>query len=99
MNAKPQAAQASIKQPVPHDAVERGESVFQADFLAFLVGAARIANWHFVDAPRRVAMLGNLGGNLWLKTETIRFKADVGQHLAAENLVARLHVREVEVRE
>src|SRR5262249_4532546 len=88
-----------IEQPVADDAEERLKSVFQTDLLALFVGAPRVADRDFVDPPGWVAMPGDLGGHLRLKAEAVRFELQVGQHLAAEDLVAGLHVREIEVGE
>src|SRR6266545_788338 len=89
----------SIEQPVAHDAVERLQRVFQADFLALFVRSARIAHRNLVNAPRGAALLGDLRGDLRLEAEAVRLELNALQHLAAENLVAGLHVRQVQVRE
>src|SRR5579859_1207211 len=89
----------SIKHPVPDDAVQRVERILQPDLLAFLVGPARVADRHLVDAPARVAVLGDLRGYLRFEPEAVGLEVQVGQHLAAKDLVAGLHIREVQVRE
>src|SRR5271165_2327205 len=82
----------SVTQPVADDAVQRAEGVLQADLLAFLVSAAGIADRYLVDAPRRRLALGDLGRDLRLEAEAVRLQVQLGQHLAAKDLVAGLHV-------
>src|SRR5262249_8932234 len=50
-----------LKEPVPDDAEESLNRVLEADLLTLLVRAARVTDRHLVDAPRRVALLGDLG--------------------------------------
>src|SRR5207253_1234111 len=87
-----------VEQPVAHDAEERLEGVLEADLLAFFVRAAGVGDGDFVDAPGR-PVFGDLRRELRLEPESIRLQLDALQHLAAKDLVAGLHVREVQVRE
>ena len=52
--------------PVADDAPKCLEGILQTDLLAFLVGAAGVADRHFVDPPRRLALAlpGDLRGHL-----------------------------------
>src|SRR4051794_28846909 len=84
--------EASIKIPEAQDAIQGVEGVLEADLLALLVGAARVADRDLVDAPRRLAAPRDLGGDLRLEAEAVRLEVDVRQHLAPEDLVAGLHV-------
>src|SRR2546426_11078735 len=59
-----------LAQPVAHDAEERLDGVFEADLLAFFVGAAGVADGNLIDAPARPAP-GDLGGELRLETEAV----------------------------
>src|SRR5262245_24979263 len=88
----------SIRQPVANDAPQRLKRVFQSDLLAVFISPARVADWNLVDAPFRPA-LGDLGGEFGLAAETVRAQRHSLEHLAAKNLVARLHIGEIEVRE
>src|SRR5262249_49408711 len=63
----------SVVVPVPHDAEKRLDRVFEGDLLAFLIGAAGVADGHLVDAPGWAA-LGDLGGDLRLETEAVRLQ-------------------------
>ena len=65
-----------IELPVAQDAVEGAEGVLQADLLAFLVGAAGVADGDLVDAPGRVPLLGDLGGDLRLEAEAVGLELD-----------------------
>ena len=78
------------------DRPERGEGVLQADLLPFLVGPAVVRDRHLVDA---VAAPRDLRGDLRLDPEPARFDRDRLDDLAAEHLVAGLHVGQVQVGE
>jgi hypothetical protein len=86
----------SAEQVVLHDAPECPNTVSPADLLAFEVRAPVIRNTHFIDATPH---LGNLGGDLRFKTETLLFDLKLLQDVATEDLVAGFHVSEVEVGE
>src|SRR5207249_11459502 len=74
----------------------RLDAVAPRDLLAIGVGAAAVADGHFVDsaAPAR-----DLGRELRLEAEAVGPEAQPVEHLPAEGLVAGLHIREVEVGE
>ena len=48
---------------------------------------------------RHFGRRSDLRGDLRLETEAVRAELDALQHLAAEDLVAGLHIREVKIRE
>ena len=78
------------------DAPEGADAVAPADLLALVVGAARVGDADLVD---RAAELRDLGRDLRLEAEAVLFDRDALEHLAAEDLVAGLHVGQVQVRE
>src|SRR5262245_60145655 len=84
-----------VEQPEAEDAPESAEGVLQTDLLAFLVGAAGVADRDLEDAPAPAA--GDPRRDLRLESEPGRLQANSLQHLAAEDLVARFHVGQVEV--
>jgi hypothetical protein len=71
-------------------------AVAPADLLALGVGAPAVGDADLVDPP---AAAGNLRGELRLDAEAVLLDGDAFDDVAAEALVARLHVREVEVGE
>src|SRR5581483_8847422 len=79
-----------------HDVPDRGHPVLPADLLALGVRAARVGNRHFEDSR---AGLRQAGRDLGLEAEPIRRQAERSRQIPADGLVARLHVREVEIRE
>ena len=78
------------------DAPHRPHAVAPADLLALGVGAAVVADAHLVDPA---AGPGHLGGDLGLEAEAVLLDVDRLDHLAAEGLVAGLHVGQVQVGE
>ncbi len=82
------------REGVPQNHPERLEGIFQADFLAFLVGAAVVADGGFVDLG---LTLGELDGNFGFESEAVRPDGDALQQRSAEGLVAGLHVGKVQV--
>jgi len=76
------------------DDPEGFERVFQADLLAFLVGAAVVADRDFVDSG---LPLGELNGDLGLEAEAVGPDGNALQQGRPEGLVAGLHVGEVQV--
>src|SRR5438093_13343583 len=85
-----------VEQPEAEDAPKGAESIFQTDLLAFLVGAPGVADRNLEDAPAPAA--GDLRSNLRFETEARGLQPNSLQHVAAKDLVARLHVGQVEVR-
>src|SRR5438477_4351226 len=73
---------------------EGGQSVAPVNFFAFLVGAAIVAHWNFINAE---AIAGDLGGNLGLNAKAVRDDRNGSKAIGCEGLVAGLHVGEVEV--
>src|SRR5437588_411621 len=67
--------------------------------LAFLIGAAGVADGDLVDAPRGAAAAGDLGGDLRLEAEAVRLEVDALEHLTPEDLVTGLHIGQVQVSE
>src|SRR5262249_18297428 len=89
---------ASIRESVADDAPQGLETVPPADLLPLLIRAAGVADRMLVDAqtPPR-----NLGGDFRFEPESVLLQRwqDFFDHFAAENLVAGLHVGQVEIRE
>src|SRR5579872_6620410 len=85
---------ASVEETILQHMEQGGHAVLPADFLAFFVSAAVISDGHFVNSA---AQPGHFDGDLGLKPEAVGTQADGFQHLAAERLIAHLHVAEVEV--
>ena len=76
-------------------AYTRARAVLPADLLPFLVGAAVVADRHLVDpGSRRAATLAVISGSNPKRSSSMR---DALDDLAAEGLVAGLHVGEVQV--
>src|SRR5262245_66115752 len=88
----------SAEEPVADDAGQGGEGVLEADLLALLVGAAGVADRHLVDAPGRPPP-GHLGRHLRLEPEPVGAEPEPLEDLAAEELVAGIHVGQVQVGE
>ena len=91
-----QSRHSSVEQVVSQDAPECGESVLPGNLFALRVGAAGIGDGNFVDSP---ASLRDLGGEFRLEAKAIGLEFDILQNFAAKNLVARLHVAELQVGE
>lgn len=70
------------------------DSVFQADFLAFFVCPAVVADGDFEDFG---LALGEFDGDFGLETEAIGADGDGLQQRGAEGLVAGLHIGQVEI--
>src|SRR4051794_32655052 len=90
----------SVGHRVSDDAIQRLDAVLPADLLAFLVVSAVVADGHLVDpaaargaaVERRHLEPGDLGRHLGLEPEAVALERDALDHLAAEDLVADLHV-------
>src|SRR6185369_493246 len=76
------------------NAVKRCESILPRDFLSFAVISAEVRNRNFVNTA---AKLRDFSCNLRLKTESVFFDRHLCKQLAAERLVAGLHIREVQI--
>ena len=85
-----------VDEGVAKDRPEGHDPVRPADLLAFPVGAPGVRDRHLVDPG---VHLGELGGELRLHAEAARPDGDALDDVGAEDLVARLHVREVQVRD
>ena len=81
---------------VAHDRPEGGDGVLPADLLALFVRAPVVGDGHFEDA---VAAPRHFRRELRLDAEAARLDGHGLDDLAAEHLVAGLHVRQIEVRE
>jgi len=86
-----------FKDVVLDDAVEGAECVFHADLLAFFVGAAVVGDTYLVNAD--LGYTGYFGSNLRLEAKAFFFQLYVLYHITAEELVAGLHIREIEISE
>src|ERR1700719_1665978 len=85
----------SREQIVAENAPQSGDAIAPSDFFSFRVASAGIRNGHFVDAP---VSFGDLGRAFGLKSEAVRFEANALQDFAAENLVASLHIGQLQIR-
>ena len=85
-----------VDERVPEDRPQGDDPVRPADLLPFPVGPARVGDRHLVD-PR--AHLRQLGGELGLHAEAVGPDGDALDDVGAEDLVPRLHVGEVQVRD
>lgn len=79
---------------VLQDAPDCPHTIAPADLLAFLVRPPAVADAHLVHAAFQS---GNLGGNLRLKAKAVFLDPDLLNDLAFENLVADLHIGQIEV--
>src|SRR5713226_1449567 len=77
-------SEAGLFQGVLQQAPQGAKAVFPADFFSFFIGPSPVADAYLIHAQ---APLGNLYGDLRLKTEAILFDGDDLENLAAENLV------------
>ena len=80
---------------VLQDAVKGTEGILHADFFAFLIGAAIIADANFIDPD--LGHLADAGGDFGLKAKAFFAQFDALDGLGMEQLVAGFHIREVEV--
>src|SRR5581483_793610 len=83
----------SAKEVVLHNRPERAKAVAPADLLSLGVRAAVVAD---ADLVNDHVELGDFCRDLRLESEPILLDLDLLEHLAAEQLVARFHVREVD---
>src|SRR5689334_3219437 len=85
-----------LEQAVAQDANHGPDCVLPADFLALDVGAPEIRNTDFINPHARDSR--DLRGQLGLDAEALLAQPQTLQHLATKELVAGLHVAEVQVR-
>src|ERR1700686_5734919 len=85
-----------VAELIADNAPQSLDAVFPGNLLAFFVRAPRISNRHFVDAP---LVLCDLGRNLRFESKSVRLDLNSRQNLSPENLVTRLHIRQLQVRE
>jgi len=85
-----------IEKAEADDVEERGQAVLPADLLALGIVTAGVGDGHLVDAA---FLLGHFGRDLGLAAESFRLDFDSLRDFAAEDLVTRLHIGEVQVAE
>ena len=78
------------------DTPDGADAVFPIDLLALGVGAPVVGDSDFVEAD---TLLGELGGDFRLKTETVFLDGDGLQNFPPHGLVACLHIRKIEIGE
>ena len=81
---------------VAHNAIEGAEAVLHTNLLALLIRPASVGDPHLIDAQPQPCDLGN---ELRFEAKPLLLEINLLQHLTAEDLVAALHVCEVEVGE
>src|SRR5690606_11610058 len=69
-----------------------GNAVFPGNLFALQIIAREIGNRQLEDAQLQ---LRDLGGDLRLKAEPLRLQVDIGDHVAAKEFVAGLHVGQI----
>src|SRR5262245_26813490 len=84
----------SVEESIADDAGDGREPVLPRDLLTGLVPTAMVRNGNLVDPAPETR---DLGGELRLETKSIRLQHEALEHADAERLVARLHVREIQV--
>ncbi len=77
-------------------APEGAKAVFPADFLAFFVGAAPVADADLINSQ---AALGHFDGDLWLKAKAVLLDRNRLDNFATEDFVTGFHVAQVDVGE
>src|SRR5215467_3751367 len=75
-------------------APQSADPVLPADLLAFLIRSSRVTDAYLVDPQ---VALRELDRDLRLKAEPVFLEWNRLNQFAAENLVARFHVREIQV--
>ena len=78
------------------DAIEGGHAILPSDLLPLGVGAPVVTDREFVDSSLRLCQAGS---HLGFETETVGRQRQSLQEIRMDNLIAGLHIREVEVRE
>jgi hypothetical protein len=86
-----------VEKVVFHQAVHRPDRILHADLLPFFVGSSVIGDAHFVDADLREA--GDLRGHFGFEAEAFLLEPDLLDEFGAEELVAGLHIGQVQVGE
>jgi len=87
-----------FSEPVPKDAPQRGEAVAPADLLALLVGSTGVAARQLVDS---ITASSDAGREFGFEAEAVLLEqwGDLVNDFAAADLVAGLHVGEIQIRE
>src|SRR6266850_5760147 len=85
-----------IEEPVPDDAPDRTDAVLPGDLLPRCIIPPVIGHGNFINSA---AESRDLEGELGLEPEAIRAEPQALEEVRPEDLVARLHVRKVEIRE
>ena len=85
-----------VHQPEFQHYAESFDAVLPTDLLALLVGSAVVADGHFIDAE---LALGRFHDDLGLEAEALGADRDALEQVGSKYLVARLHVREVQITE
>ena len=70
------------------------QAVPPGDFLALLISPSAVRDGHLVHSTFQP---GKFGGDLWLKSETIRLDADFSKKGGPEGLVTGLHVTKIQI--
>src|SRR6266446_9750150 len=83
-----------IEEPVPDDATDRADAVLPGDLLPRFIIPPVIGHGNFVDSA---AEARDLESELGLEPEPIRPEPQALEKVGPEDLVARLHVRKVQV--
>ena len=84
----------SVKKSKSDDMKQGRQAVSPGDFLALLITPSAIGYRHLVHPA---FPLGKLGGDLWLKSKTIRLDPDVLKQGGSESLVTGLHVTKIQI--
>ena len=79
---------------VTHDAPQCLERILETDLLSLCVRPAIVRDRHFVDSSTQFC---DFSCYFWLEAEAILLQINCIQHLATEDLVAGLHVSQIQV--
>ena len=71
-------------------------TIAPADLLTLLIGSSGVRNTNLIDST---TLFGDLGGDLRFKAEAVFLDRNALDHLAPEDLVTNLHIRQIEVGE
>ena len=74
------------------DTPDGADAVFPINLLTFGVGASMVGDGNFVDAD---ALLGELGGDLRLKSKAVFLDVNLLNNFATKSFVTSLHVTQV----
>ena len=87
---------AALPHAIFDDAPQGFHAVAPADLFSFFVGSTVVGDPDLEDLQTPMAQLRR---DLRFEAEAVLFESDGLQHVAPDQLVARLHVREIQVRE